>query len=425
MPDFFAKRLLTASFICAATIASAQNGNSIKENDPYSRYGIGEPETGTNILNRGMGYTSAAYQSPTTINTDNPASYPSLRLTTYEAGFTGGFRTIVTNNKTYNTGSASLAYLRVGIPLGKHAGMAFGLEPQSHVFYHSVDSSSVEGFGKTAAEYTGEGGLNYAYLGGAGAVGGFSFGANFGYMFGNIRNTSRLVNIDTTRVLGSDFSKYTRYGGIYWKAGAQYADTLLNGMHIRIGATAAIGQDLNGTRTSYSSSFFYIGNDLYSDTAYTTNGGEGKLSLPATYSIGASLSGEKWSVALDAIRTDWSIYRNYGLSDSLRDHTIRINAGAEYTPDPLSLRSYLSRVTYRAGFYYGTDYVQLRNTDLNYYGVTLGASFPFKRSADRIHTALEIGRRGTETDGLAKANYFKLHLGISLNDKWFIKRRYE
>jgi len=435
MFDFSARHLLTASLICAATTAGAQNGNSNKENDPYSRYGIGEPLTGTNILLRGMGYASTAFQNSTAVNTDNPASYPTLKLTTYEGGFTGSVRTILTDNKSYGTGSATLAYLRVGVPLGKHAGMAFGIQPQSHVFYHSIDSSStlrIERPGgdtlianKNASEYTGEGGLNYAFIGGGGEVKGFSFGVNFGYMFGNIRNTSRLVNLDSTSITGTDFSRYTRYGGLYWKAGVQYHDTLSNGLHLRLGATAALSQDLNGTRESYSSSFFYNGNTEYPDTAYHSSGEKGQLVLPSSYSLGAQVGGGKWSVGADATLMDWKNFSNYEVRDSVRDKTMRFNVGGEYTPDPLSVYRYLSRVTYRMGFYYGTDYVQLRNTDLNYYGFTLGASFPFKRSTDRIHTALEVGRRGTETNGLVQANYVKLHLGISLNDKWFIKRRYD
>jgi len=433
MRDFSVKHLLAATLICAATTAAAQDGNSNKENDPYSRYGIGEPMSGTNILNRGMGYLSTAYQNASAINTDNPASYASLKITTYEGGFTGGLRTIIADNKSYNTGSANLTYIRVGIPIGKHGGFAFGLQPQSHVFYHSEDTAlsikdetgGLPTLTKVASEYTGQGGLNYAFLGGAYEIHGFSFGVNFGYEFGNIQNTSRLVNIDTTHILGSDFSRYTRLGGIHWKAGIQYHDTLRNGWHVRIGATAELSQQLNGSRESYSSSFFYIGSTIYPDTSYTTTAESGKVILPSIYSVGVQLGGANWSAGADVTRTDWSVYRNYGLIDSLTDKTMRFNVGGEYTPDPLSVYHYLSRVTYRVGFYYSNDYVKLRNVDMNYYGVTLGASFPFKRSADRIHTAIEFGRRGTQSDGLIQANFFKLHLGISLNDRWFIKRRYD
>lgn len=426
MRDFSVRQLLTAVLFFTASVATAQNGNSSKENDPYSRFGIGEPLTGTNVLNRGMGYVSTAYQNAAAINTENPASYASLKLTTYEAGFTGSVRSIRTEGKSYGTGSASLANLRLGFPIGNHAGMALGLQPQTHIFYHNVDSSTVNGIGKTAAEYTGEGGLNYAFIGAAGTTHGFSFGLNFGYLFGTMSNTSRLVNIDTTHVLGSDFSKETRLGGLHFKAGIQYHDTLENGWNVRVGATADWGQSLNGNQTSYSSSFYYIGSSINTDTSYTSAGKDGKIVLPATYSIGANLGGANWSIGVDATQMNWSKYRNFEAIDTnINSKTLRLGVGGEYTPDPLSVYSYLSRVTYRAGFYFGQDYVKLRNTDLNYYGFTLGASFPFKRSPDRIHTAFEFGRRGTTANGLVQANYFKIHLGISLNDRWFVKRKYD
>jgi hypothetical protein len=314
----------------------------------------------------------------------------------------------------------------MGIPLGKHAGMALGLQPQTRVFYNNVDSTNLPGIGQTASIYNGEGGLNYAFIGGAGKVGGFSFGANFGYMFGNIRNTSRLVNTDSSRVLGSDFSTFTRYGGIYYKLGIQYHDSLANGLHLRLGATAALNQNIGGERETYSSTFQVLSAVELRDTAYRGNGVSGNLRIPATYSLGAQLGGANWSIGAEAYRTDWKNYSNYEVRDSaLRQQSYRFNVGGEFIPDPLSVNSYFSRVTYRAGVYYGTDYLTLRNTDLNYYGVTLGASFPFRRGYDKIHTALEYGRRGTESNGLVSMNYFRVHLGISLNDRWFIKRRYD
>jgi len=281
---------------------------------------------------------------------------------------------------------------------------------------------------RTVSDYNGEGGTNYAFIGAGASVKAFSFGVNIGYMFGNIRNTSRLLNIDSTSMLGTDYSNYTRYGSFYWKAGLQYHDTLQSGLHLRLGATMALSQNLKGERESYGSSIYMVGSTEYQDTAYHTSGEKGDIILPAAYSFGAQLSSGKWSVAADATLTDWSSYSNYGVTDTvneIKDNTLRINAGGEYTPDPFSVYSYMSRVTYRAGFFYGTDYVRLHNTDMNYYGLTLGASFPFKRSLDRIHAAFEMGRRGTTENGLVQSNFYKFHLGISLNDKWFIKRRYD
>jgi len=145
-----------------------------------------------------------------------------------------------------------------------------------------------------------------------------------------------------------------------------------------------------------------------------------------TWSLGFQLfNNTHWSAGAEFSTTQWSQYRNFGLKDSVADQSMRISLGGSYTPDPASIHNYLQRVTYRAGFYYGTDYIRLRNTDISYYAVTVGASLPFRRSPDRIHTAFEIGSRGTEANGLVRENFYRFSLGISLNDRWFEKRKYD
>jgi hypothetical protein len=69
--------------------------------------------------------------------------------------------------------------------------------------------------------------------------------------------------------------------------------------------------------------------------------------------------------------------------------------------------------------------VRLAHTDLTYYAVTLGASFPFKRSTNGIHTALELGSLGTQANGLVKENFVRFTIGMSLSDRWFVKRKYD
>ena len=105
------------------TISNPTNG---RENDPYSRYGIGELVNGNNASVRGMANLTSAYENPFEVNSDNPASYSYLQRTTFEAAFTASTRTINGAGLSYTTGTASIAYLNLGIPINKHAGMCLG-----------------------------------------------------------------------------------------------------------------------------------------------------------------------------------------------------------------------------------------------------------------------------------------------------------
>ncbi len=421
----YAKHFFSIIFLFTVYSATAQNSN--KENIPYTRYGIGDILTGTNVQLRGMGYLTSAYASTVTVNTENPASYASLRLTTYEVGGQASSTTIYSGGKSFGTGNATLAYLNVGIPVGKHAGVAFGLKPVSKVYYKMQYDKTVDTpfLGKTSYIYSGDGGLNYAYLGGAYDYKGFSLGFNFGYKFGTIRNSSVLQSSDTFNVMSSEFTRYTKIGGLSWNLGAMYVAKLNTKMKLRIGATFNLGEQLNATKDDYMVDFRMLNGTLDQDTAYHSAAVKGKIKLPTCFSIGAQLIGnDKWTAGVDFSSTQWSQYRNFEITDSVAN-SMKIGVGGEFTPNANNMFNYLQRVSYRLGFYYGTDYVKLENTAINYYAITLGASLPFKRSPDRIHTALEIGQRGTESKGLIRESFVKFSLGISLNDKWFIPRKYE
>lgn len=417
--------LLLTTFIAATTaIAQTQDfqTKANNENSPYSRFGIGEFRNGISPLMKGMGSISSAYSSPYSVNADNPASYASLLLTTYEGSLVGNSRTIQSGNDKFRSGMATINHISIGIPVGKNAGMSLGYTPVTNIYYRLSDTAVIPGYGKSVRTFAGDGSLNYAFLGLAGKYKGFSLGANFGYMFGSTVYASLIESIDTVNVNDARFSKVLRTGGIYWKAGAQYETRLKKSMYLRSGVTMAMNQGINTSMDEYWVSYNFSGGD----TSFSSLGQEGKLTMPLMYSAGIHLlDSNKWMVGLDFSGMSWSNYSGFGRTDSVGDMSYRMALGGEYTPDAGSIRKYFNRVTYRLGVYYGQDYVYLRNTPINYYAVTFGFSLPFKRSFDRIHTAFEIGQRGNETNGLLKESFFRCTVGISLNDKWFIKRRYD
>lgn len=422
----YAKHFLFLTFLLFSGFSSfAQNSN--RENSPYSRYGLGELRNGNNTVLKGMGNISSAYSNGYNVNTDNPASYASLKLVTYEAGAEGSTRTLIANNQSVGTGSASLSHLTIGIPLGKQAGMAIGLRPFSRVYYRMNDSLNLDGLGPALKVYSGDGSVNYAFIGGAYQYKGLSVGFNFGYLFGTTRNSVVLQKqYDTVNAYNTDFSRYTKVGGLYYKLGVLYNTKLNENISLRLGGTVSLTQNLNAWGDNYSLIWRPSGSGTVFDTAIYENNIKGKVKLPLMYSVGGQvLGGDKWMAGVDFSASQWSQFRNFGdVTDSV-DNSFKVGIGGEFTPNPMSVYNYLQRVTYRLGFYYGRDFVTLRNTDINYYAVTAGVSLPFRRSQDRVHMGIEMGRRGTEANGLVQENFFRFHIGISLNDRWFIKRKYD
>jgi hypothetical protein len=397
-----------------------------RENIPYSKYGIGALENSSGIALQGMGDISTAYRNDYIMNTDNPASYASLKLTTYEGGIRASMNSLSSGNLSYNTGTVGLAYMSLGIPIGKKAGICIGMRQVSNVFYNSADTS-YSAWGKTQGLYSGSGSLNFLYLGVSYRLfDALSVGVNAGYLFGQIRNSVVLNNIDTiTNVYNSDFSRFNNIGGLYWKAGLLYEKRIKKNIDLRIGATFTMKQNIKNTLTEYWTSNYSLADSIILDTAYRAPSTDGKIVMPMSYTLGIQLAKmDNWNVGIEYAATHWTQYTNFGNPDSLTD-AYKIAIGGEILPSAGNTRNYWSRVSYRAGLYFGRDNIYLNGVYQNFYGFTLGASMPFKRTFSHIHAAIDIGTTGKSDNGLIKQDYFRLLLGFTFNDKWFVKRKYD
>ncbi|MCC6186925.1 MAG: hypothetical protein IT256_07220 [Chitinophagaceae bacterium] len=408
--------------------AIAQNIDRPFENAPYSRYGIGEQRNDINPALKAMGSITAAYADPYIINTDNPASYASLKHFTYEAGLTGSRRTILSSNSKYQTGGVNLSYLNLAIPMGKYAGMVIGYKANSKVGYSLYDTLQSL-IGPASISYNGTGGTNYFFVGGAGKYKGFSLGLNVGYLFGTINQTSWYkTNSTAYYVNNSEFLRRSSIGGLYLKSGAMYQKSLGKDYMLNLGGQANMSQSIGTELSEYWISHpFYASDTSGSDTAYAKKGIKETIVLPSELTFGAQIAkSDKWSLGVNYKTTNWSQFNNQNLKDSIGANAYKVSIGGEYTPNSISLYNYWQRITYRAGFYYGKDFVQINNKQANYYAATFGLSLPFKRSTDRIQTALEIGKMGTQSATSIQQNFVRFSIGISFNDKsWFVKRKYD
>jgi len=422
--------LLATGSRAAAQLNDASGPKSTKENSPYSRYGIGDLGNPRNAILRGMGGTATAYNDIYSVNSFNPATYSFLKVTTLEFALEARSRSIFMNDVSTSSGTATISYVTLGIPLGKYAGMAAGIAPMANTYYKATDTTNIAGIGKAARQYVGSGGLQYAYLGLSGQYKGFSIGFNGGYVFGDASYISSLENLDTTSVRNSAFTRYNNVGGLYWKGGILYKAKVKKDQYINIGAAITLSQKLNGSQDIYDLGYRYTSDGTVVDTLSQTKrtGVDGKIELPAEYAFGIHYGKLfNWDLGADFVYTDWSKFSNFGDRTGVGKNAWRAAIGGEVTPDPTS-RKFFAQTTYRAGAYYGKDYIELNGTNVDFIGGTVGASFPLKRSFTqfgRINTALDIGKRGTIQNGLAREFYIRFTLGIALNDIWFQKRKYD
>jgi hypothetical protein len=210
---------------------------------------------------------------------------------------------------------------------------------------------------------------------------------------------------------------------------------------LRLGATATLQQSLNATQNLAKETYVLggAGNYFTVDTVLRTDNVKGTLILPATYEVGAvfhktnsSNRGvyELWSLGLEYSSTQWTKYRSYNQPDAALNNSWNLKMGVQLNPNALTSTNYLSSVSYRFGVNIGKDYINADGNGLKTSAVTFGAGFPVRKwrayetQYTVVQTGMQIGKRGSSVNNITE-NYFQFTLGFSLNDSWFIKRRYD
>ena len=132
-------------------------------------------------------------------------------------------------------------------------------------------------------------------------------------------------------------------------------------------------------------------------------------------------------LGVDFTATSWKNYRYYGSAD-FTQNTWEIKIGGKLRPIPG--KNYFSNVTYRGGFNIGPDYINT-GRKLPQFGVSFGMGLPVanysqlaRGQATVINMAFEYGKRGNNNN-LLKEDLFRLSIGLSLSDIWFVKRKYD
>jgi hypothetical protein len=101
----------------------------------------------------------------------------------------------------------------------------------------------------------------------------------------------------------------------------------------------------------------------------------------------------------------------------------KIAFGGFYVPNYNSFTSYFSRIVYRAGIRIEKTGLNIQNQSINEYGINFGFGLPFQ-AFQNINLGFEVGKRGTVKGGLVQENFASVRLGITLNDRWFVKNKY-
>jgi len=426
--------VLVGAAVCAAGSANAQGlGNS-----PYSRVGLGEFNANTGgVRQMAMGGAGIAAANGINVNELNPALLYYTSRTTFEAGFNGQYKTVKNATSSGRSGSGTLGYLAMSVPLGTRWGAAAGLKPLSSVDYESNIIQSVVGdpTAQVYKQYRGTGGISEAYLGqGLRIAKNLSLGFTASYLFGVVDGTTAttLQTANSAEATERAVDRvHTRYSDFAFRAGGHYRQKIGKSLNVSVGGVYSFAHNMRGRVLATKER--ENGNGTLVGPPTVDRDTEGSTYVPALTQVGISFDNNKnWSINIDAAQQEWSKYSNFVSSDYVLHDTKRLGLGGEFTPDPASVEHYFKRVSYRAGLSLAQLPYQPNGKVLYDRSVTWGFAFPLPTAtpldATTISLAFVYGVRGNTdllTAGVSNVqeNYIRGQLGVTLNNRWFIKRR--
>jgi hypothetical protein len=423
------KRIFYIFLLFISITVTAQRTNS----SPYSFFGIGQQYSSQTVEQASMGGIGIAFNDMYHLNFLNPAANAALRLATYSIGVNANDLTIKDFSGSQKSTSSTLSYINIGFPVGKNAGVSFGLKPNTSVGYSLLNAvNDINGNAIEATRFYGSGGTNKIY----GAYGisisnSFKVGLEAEYVFGKTENNILSQRLNTQ--FGTKNNEVTTIRGTGIKLGVQYQKELKNKLKLNLGASFKLENSLTttGNENLYSLAIASSTLEIPKDTLYSASV-NGKIVNPMKTGLGVGLGKDnKWYVGLnyefqDALNLQGSILTS---SSYKYNNSSKVAIGGFYLPKDNSISSYWQRVIYRAGFRYENTGLMINGTgtigdftEITDFGISFGLGLPLK-DLSNLNLGVEYGQKGSTANNLIQENYFNFKLSLSLNDIWFRKKR--
>jgi hypothetical protein len=513
------KALNTLLFLVLFVVAARAQNNTTS---PYSRYGIGEMAQNTFAHNAGMAGAHIALRPDSTmpifINAGNPAAYSLIRLTTLEVGGKYQYSDYNLKGKSaLKSRGANFAYGALGFPIARNGGACFGIMPYSSVGYDTQSITNEKGIGDVTYRFGGTGDLNKAFIGygvmpfssrlikfrkkrcfiadslkrlsnfqyksreaGSKLLSDLSLGFNVDYIFGNIRNITRVTYPNSLLYNNLYRERSLNMGAFTGNFGIQTAITfdsirdpkkarqivenemtalkalnIYNEQELRIkrdSLTQAyagykrqfkekvkmtfgfFGNVQNPLNVNYGvASYDYVlngsGQEIIRDTALFLVNQKSTITLPLEQGFGIGLKkGERINVVADFAITNWRTFRYLGAKTDLVPN-YRTAIGLNWVPEKYAAGqgAFWRKANYRIGAGYQTGFIKIANTTVADYFVSLGMGLPvgIGRLSSMVNISAQVGQVASTDPSLIRQNYLRINFGFTFCDKWFQKFRYD
>ncbi len=433
--------------ILSIFLMSLVSRGQINTYSPYSYFALGIVHPSVNANNFSMGGLAITVSDNQHLNYLNPATYSFLDETSFEVGVKSSFSNMSQDNLNQKNFTSGLANMGLGFPVSKKMGFSLALLPYSSVGYDLTTESIIENAIdsiQATYNYHGSGGLNkllfgFSYKVRETGISNLSMGLNLNYLFGVIERE--------TTIFTDNSSNYFR----------DKTDVILNGFNFEIGALysvlifddklgledykinwgfsiknkANLKSKINTLQSTYDGPDYDSTSDDTSVLYEAIDEQANDVALPYFYSMGISLEdNKKWLIGLDYNFN--TAYSNILLSHqhhNMRSYDEYI-LGGFFTPNKADIYNYFNRIQYRFGLSYGSGFLDIGGVTngtpekLKNFSASFGLGLPITKASSTANIGVKYGVVGnTSNTSAINEKYVNLYLSMTLNEKWFNKRK--
>jgi len=429
------KRLSYIFLLFAALNSFAQDIT----NSPYTRFGIGDIDRNGFNHSKAMGGLATGLRASNQINYLNPAAISAQDTMSFilDLGLSGVSKNLKSSSESTSFNNFAFDHFTISFPIQRWWFFSFGLTPYSKIGYNILQEEDYALIDTVNLfyNYYGNGGINQLFMANSFKIGkNLAIGINTNYLFGSLEQYTQAY-LDKADSYSTVVKDKLTLNKLTFDFGLQYFNEINDKYFYVIGISYSNKINFNTTKESsvFMTENFHLANvnvidylAYYNsdfDTISTATDHNYKVEIPERYSVGFTAGiKNKLTVGFDYSHQDWSEVKSLNIADNFTlDQTF--NVGIEYTPDKFTLRNYLKRINYRAGFYLNNSYIQLQNEQIKNYGITFGLGFPITNQRTSLNVSYTYGKKGTINNGLIEETYSLFGINLTLYDFWFFKRK--
>lgn len=388
---------------------------SVQAESAFSSLGYGLQQDAHTARSAGLGFASIALPDSTHLDMTHPANWLGVKMTQFS------LQGVMTSSSMKDASGSDvsdlsrLAGVAMTIPIGNNQVIGASLTPYTTMKYKWLSRQTpTDGWSTEQLEtFEGKGGISQGIVGfSTPLLKGLRIGMAVRGLFGKNEKLWK-ISFPNESALATSQNISDRYTGVGWVLSSYWQPLPSWSVAASVNSPAKLTVERRSLVNEGTYAIENIKEVL--DT---------KFEIPWDVTFGFAHRMKKHSITFETAWHWWdSIEEPTRIADVVTNG-FRFSTGWEWMPEFLAFDPWYEALTYRAGAYWTGNYaLSPGGHQPRCFALTGGIGIPYNSDNSRIDLGFQMGWRGSEELDNASETFFKLSLGVSQKELWFINRK--